>query len=96
MKCVKCRGTTQKLVFLLASHLAVMSNGVSLLSPTHRDTVEFVRRAEHVGAAWISVHGRTSKQRAEPANMDAIKLVRFPRLLSCWRVGRITLAHVAL
>ncbi|XP_064400045.1 tRNA-dihydrouridine(20a/20b) synthase [NAD(P)+]-like isoform X2 [Halichondria panicea] len=41
-----------------------------------KDTVEFVRRAEHAGAAWISVHGRTSKQRAEPANMDAIKLVK--------------------
>lgn len=41
-----------------------------------RETVEFVRRTEHAGAAWITVHGRTSRQRAEPASMEAIKLVR--------------------
>lgn len=27
------------------------------------------------GAAWITVHGRTVKQRGEPADWDAIKLV---------------------
>lgn len=43
-----------------------------------RETVEFVQRAEQAGAAWITVHGRTSKQRAEPASMDAIKLVGAP------------------
>ena len=25
--------------------------------------------------AWITVHGRTTRQRGEPANWDAIKLV---------------------
>jgi len=37
--------------------------------------VELVQRAERVGVAWITVHGRTTRQRAEPANMDAVKLV---------------------
>ena len=40
-----------------------------------RQTVELVRRAEQVGASWITVHGRTPEQRAEPASMEAIKLV---------------------
>ena len=40
-----------------------------------RQTVELVRRAEQCGVAWITVHGRTPKQRAEPASMEAIKLV---------------------
>ena len=38
--------------------------------------MELVRRAEHCGVAWIAVHGRTVKQRAEPASLEAIKLVR--------------------
>lgn len=40
-----------------------------------RKTVELVQRAEHAGVAWITVHGRTTPQRMEPANMEAIKLV---------------------
>ena len=40
-----------------------------------RLTVELVRRAEQCGVSWITVHGRTPKQRAEPASMEAIKLV---------------------
>ena len=40
-----------------------------------RKTVELVRRAEHCGVSWITVHGRTPKQRAEPASMESIKLV---------------------
>ena len=41
-----------------------------------RETVEYARRAESAGAAWITVHGRTPKQRMEPVNVEAIKLVR--------------------
>ena len=41
----------------------------------HRQTIELVRRAEQCGVSWITVHGRTPKQRAEPASMEAIKLV---------------------
>ena len=41
-----------------------------------RETVELCRRAEAAGCAWITVHGRTTKQRAEPANMDAVRTVR--------------------
>ena len=37
--------------------------------------MELVQRAERAGAAWITVHGRTVKQRAEPADMEAVKLV---------------------
>jgi tRNA-dihydrouridine synthase 4 len=40
-----------------------------------RQTVELVKRAEHAGVSWITVHGRTAKQRCEPVNLDAIKLV---------------------
>ena len=47
----------------------------SILFPI-RKTVELCRRTEQAGCAWITVHGRTTKQRAEPANMEAIKLVR--------------------
>lgn len=41
----------------------------------YRETVELVKRAEHCGVAWISVHGRSVRQRAEPASMAAIRLV---------------------
>lgn len=41
-----------------------------------RETVELCQRAEHCGAAWITVHGRTVKQRADPASLDAIRLVK--------------------
>ena len=40
-----------------------------------RDTVELCRRAEHAHVSWITVHGRTVKQRAEPVNNKAIKMV---------------------
>lgn len=43
----------------------------------HRKTVEFARRAECAGADWISVHGRTRKQRSTtPPNLDAIKTIK--------------------
>ena len=38
--------------------------------------MQLAQTAEKVGASWITVHGRTTKQRAEPVNMDAIKLVK--------------------
>lgn len=40
-----------------------------------RDTIELCRRAEHAHVSWITVHGRTVKQRAEPVNNEVIKLV---------------------
>jgi tRNA-dihydrouridine synthase 4 len=40
-----------------------------------RETVELCRRAESAGCGWITIHGRTTKQRAEPCNFDAIKIV---------------------
>ena len=41
----------------------------------HSKTVELCEQAERAGVSWITVHGRTVKQRGEPANWDAIKLV---------------------
>lgn len=41
-----------------------------------RRTVDFVRRAEMAGVDWITVHGRTRKQKStEPVNAEAIALV---------------------
>ena len=41
----------------------------------YRKTVKLCEQAEKAGVAWITVHGRTVKQRGEPANWDAIRLV---------------------
>lgn len=41
-----------------------------------RKTVELCQQAEHAGVAWISVHARTVKQRAEPPNWDVVKLIK--------------------
>ena len=40
-----------------------------------RKTVQLCQQAEKAGVAWITVHGRTTKQRGEPANWDTIRLV---------------------
>ena len=34
------------------------------------------RRAEHAHVSWITVHGRTVKQRAEPVNNEVVRMVR--------------------
>ncbi|KAI9298542.1 FMN-linked oxidoreductase [Neoconidiobolus thromboides FSU 785] len=40
-------------------------------------TIEMVKRAESVGVAWITVHGRTVKQSSsEEVNYEAIKMVK--------------------
>ncbi|ORX97202.1 tRNA-dihydrouridine synthase [Basidiobolus meristosporus CBS 931.73] len=42
-----------------------------------RQTVEFAKRAESVGVDFITVHGRTRRQKSsEPVNLEAIKLVK--------------------
>jgi len=41
-------------------------------------TVELARRAEAMGASWVTVHGRTSRMKStHPVNYDAVKTVRF-------------------
>ena len=41
------------------------------------DTVEYARKVEAAGADYITVHGRRKSQRSsEPANFDAIKMVK--------------------
>lgn len=40
-------------------------------------TIELARQAEKAGVAWITVHGRTPKQRSTvPVDVEAIKLVK--------------------
>jgi tRNA-dihydrouridine synthase 4 len=53
------------------------------VSPTSRrvvvdsETVELAQRAEKMGAAWVTVHGRTRSQRStHPVNFEAVKLVK--------------------
>jgi tRNA-dihydrouridine synthase 4 len=46
------------------------------IHPDLKKTVQLVQTAEHVGVAWITVHGRTPAQRGQPANYDAIRLVK--------------------
>ena len=41
------------------------------------ETVELARRLEAVGVSWITVHGRTKRQRySDPINQNAIRLVK--------------------
>ncbi len=41
------------------------------------DTIELCRRAEHAGASFITVHGRTRSQRSsDPVNLDAIRQIK--------------------
>ena len=44
--------------------------------PMCRRTVDLCQRLEHMGAAWITVHGRTKEQRGQPVNVEAIRLVK--------------------
>jgi len=44
--------------------------------PDLRKTVDMCQKAEHAGAAWIDVHGRTIQQRRDPVDYDAIKLIK--------------------
>lgn len=41
-----------------------------------RETVELCHRAQRAGVSYITVHGRTPDQRAEPADYDAIRLIK--------------------
>ncbi|CAI2181408.1 6938_t:CDS:2 [Funneliformis geosporum] len=42
-----------------------------------RKTIEFVKRAESIGIDFITVHGRTRRQKStEPVNLSAIKLIK--------------------
>ena len=47
----------------------------SFASYFYRETVDLCRKAEHAGVSWIAVHGRTTEQRHQPVNYEAIKLV---------------------
>ncbi|XP_033625787.1 tRNA-dihydrouridine(20a/20b) synthase [NAD(P)+]-like [Asterias rubens] len=41
-----------------------------------RDTVDLCQKAESAGVSWIAVHCRTVHDRTEPANHDAVKLIK--------------------
>ncbi|XP_065178708.1 tRNA-dihydrouridine(20a/20b) synthase [NAD(P)+]-like isoform X2 [Sycon ciliatum] len=65
------------------------------VSEDMRKTVELVRRAEKAGVEWITVHGRTVKQRAEPVDYDSIKQVVDSVSIPVFANGDITQAsHV--
>eukprot|EP00795_Rhopilema_esculentum_P002264 gene2264-17875_t len=40
------------------------------------ETVDMCRKAEHAGISWLAVHGRTTEQRHQPVNFEAIKLIK--------------------
>jgi hypothetical protein len=47
------------------------------VSNIHRETEEFVKRALSVGVDFITVHGRTRRQKStEPVNIEGMKLVK--------------------
>ena len=41
-----------------------------------RHTIDLITQAEHAGVSFITVHGRTVKERKQPVNVDAIKLIK--------------------
>lgn len=41
-----------------------------------RKTVELCQIAEHTGVSFLTVHGRTTTQRSEPADMEAIRIIK--------------------
>ncbi|KAK2724287.1 hypothetical protein QYM36_000966 [Artemia franciscana] len=41
-----------------------------------RETVDLCRQIEAAGADFITVHGRTPKQRSEPVDLEAIKIIK--------------------
>src|SRR6218665_1277109 len=41
-----------------------------------RETIELCRRVEAAGASWITVHGRTTEQRGQPVNLEAIRMIK--------------------
>lgn len=57
---------------------AYMKNqNLTCIDYIHRETYEFVKRAESVCVDYITVHGRTRKQKStEPVNFEGIKLVK--------------------
>ncbi|KAJ3337475.1 tRNA-dihydrouridine(20a/20b) synthase [NAD(P)+]-like protein [Gonapodya sp. JEL0774] len=60
------------------------------LHPDIRQTVELARRAEHVGVEWVTVHGRTRRQRnTEDPNMEGVGVVTSCLSIPCVANGSI-------
>lgn len=62
----------------------------------YRKTVELAQRAQHTGVAWITVHGRTPRQRStSPVDFEAIKLVCGSKIntLICSNIIRFVLGE---
>ena len=68
------------MLFLIVDTVTVCI--VSVQCVLYRQTVELVQAAEQAGVEWITVHGRTTQQRIEPVNFEAIKLVCY-----IWNLG---------
>lgn len=61
-----------------------------------KKTVELCRCIEKAGATFVVVHGRTPEQRNEPANYDAIKLVKSTLSIPVYANGGIKSYEKAL
>ncbi len=55
-----------------------------------RNTIELAKRAEAIGCSWITVHGRTPKQRSTSrAKLEPIKMVTFRKNINIIQFNRI-------
>ncbi len=65
------------------------------ISDNIHETIELARRAERAGAAWITVHGRTPRERCQPVNYPAIALVKSSLSIPVVANGDITSNAIA-
>ncbi|RUS34285.1 hypothetical protein BC938DRAFT_481429 [Jimgerdemannia flammicorona] len=69
--------TVRDMVHSVKAHVDIPCSVKIRIHPDLKETYEFVKRAEAAGADFITVHGRTRKQKSsEPVNLDAIRFVK--------------------
>ena len=50
---------------------------IRCVSKDIKDTIEYCKRAEAVGVDWVTLHGRTRKQKSsEPVDLESIKILK--------------------
>ena len=68
--------TARQMARLVTTATSLPFSAKIRVDPDLRRTVDLVRQLEAAGVAFITVHGRTCKQRsADPVDFEAIKLV---------------------